>query len=187
MRLPKLTYDQLSAEQKTVWDEIVAGPRGKVHGPFFAWLHSPELLSRGQALGLYARFQSSLPQRLSELCILLTAAHWKAAGEWIDHAPIARDLGIDAVALEALRRGEPARFKLEDEMAVYDMARELLATHELSDASYERATRVLGPRGVLDVIAVLGYYGLIAMTLKAFKMGPEAGTADPFADRVARG
>ena len=181
MRLPKLTYDELTPAQKSAWDEVVAGPRKKMHGPFFAWLHSHELLSRGQALGLYARFQSGLPQRLSELCILITSAHWKAAGEWVDHAPIARELGVDADALEALRTGKPAKFKKDDEAAVYALAQELLKTHEVSDTTYKRANDVLGQKGVLDIVAVLGYYGLIAMTLKAFKMQPE-GVADPFAD-----
>src|SRR5690348_13699965 len=88
MRLAELAYEQLSPEQRAVWDEVVARPRKKMHGPFFIWLHSPELFSRGEKLGLYARFQSSLPQRLSELCILIMASHWRASGEWIDHARI---------------------------------------------------------------------------------------------------
>lgn len=183
MRVPKLSYDELSPDQKVVWDEIVAGPRGKVHGPFFVWLHSPELLSRGQALGVYARYQSGLPQRLSELCILITSAHWKASGEWIDHCHIAQGLGVDAGALEALRTGRPARFTAPDEIAVYELAQELLTTRAVSDASYKRATDVLGMQGVLNVIAVLGYYGLIAMTLKTFMQPPE-GARDPFADVV---
>lgn len=181
MRVPKLSYEDLSPEQTAVWDEIVAGPRGKVHGPFFVWLHSPELLSRGQALGLYARYQSGLPQRLSELCILITAAHWRAASEWIDHAHIATGLGVDAAALEALRTGKPATFKAPDEVAVYELAQELLHTRAVSDDSYKRAIDVLGQPGVLNVIAVLGYYGLIAMTLKTFMPQP-VGTPDPFAD-----
>lgn len=181
MRLAKLTYEQLTPEQKASWDEVVAGPRKKMHGPFFIWLHSPELLSRGQKLGLYARYQSSLPQRLSELCILMIAAHWKAAGEWVDHAPIARELGVDPDALEALRRGQPARFKSADEAAAYELAQELLNTRDVSDATYARAKGVLGERGVLDLIAVLGYYGLIAMSMKTFALRPE-GAADPFAD-----
>jgi 4-carboxymuconolactone decarboxylase len=181
MRLPKLTYEQLTPEQKVSWDEVVAGPRKKMHGPFFIWLHSPELLSRGQKLGLYARYQSGLPQRLSELCILMMAAHWKAAGEWVDHAPIARQLGVDADALEALRKGQPAKFKSADEAAAYDLAQELLNTRDVSDATYARAKSVLGERGVLDIIAVLGYYGLIAMSMKTFALKPE-GAADPFAD-----
>jgi len=181
MRLPKLPYEQLTPEQKVSWDEVVAGPRKKMHGPFFIWLHSPELLSRGQKLGLYARYQSGLPQRLSELCILMMAAHWKAAGEWVDHAPIARQLGVDADALEALRKGQPAKFKSADEAAAYDLAQELLNTRDVSDATYARAKSVLGERGVLDIIAVLGYYGLIAMSMKTFALKPE-GAADPFAD-----
>ena len=181
MRLTKLSYDQLTPAQKLAWDEVVAGPRKKMHGPFFIWLHSPELLSRGEKLGLYARFQSSLPQRLSELCILMTAAHWKAAGEWVDHAPIARDLGVDAEALEALRKGQPARFKSADEMATYELAQELLNKRDVSDATYARVKAVLGERGILDLVAVLGYYGLIAMSMKAFALKPE-GVADPFND-----
>ena len=181
MRLAKLSYDQLTPEQRLAWDEVVAGPRKKMHGPFFIWLHSPELLSRGQKLGLYARYQSSLPQRLSELCILMMAAHWKAAGEWVDHAPIARDLGVDAEALEALRKGLPARFKNADEMAAYDLGQELLNKRDVSDATYARVKAVLGERGILDLIAVLGYYGLIAMSMKAFALKPD-GVADPFTE-----
>lgn len=182
MRLPQLTYDQLTPEQKTIWDEVVAGPRKKMHGPFFIWLHSPELLSRGEKLGLYARFHSSLPPRLSELCILMMASHWKASGEWIDHAPIAAGLGVDATALENLRQGKPATFKQDDEIATYELAQELLNTREVSDATYDKAKAALGERGVLDVVAVLGYYSFIAMSMKAFKMMPVG--ADPFADRA---
>ena len=181
MRLAKLSYEQLSPEQKAVWDEVVAGPRKKMHGPFFIWLHSPELLSRGQRLGLYARFESNLPQRLSELCILIMAAHWKASGEWIDHAPIARELGIDATALEAVLKGQPAKFKQNDEVVTYEFAQELLQTRDVSDLTYQRAKDVLGERGVIDVVAVLGYYSMIVMSMKAFAMKPED-EVDPFAE-----
>jgi 4-carboxymuconolactone decarboxylase len=179
MRLAKLSYDELSPQQKAAWDEVVAGPRKKMHGPFFIWLHSPELLSRGEKLGLYARFQSSLPQRLSELCILMIAAHWKAAGEWVDHAPIARELGVDSHALEALRKGLPAEFKNSDERAAYDLAQELLNKRDVSDATYARIKAVLGERAILDLVAVLGYYSLIAMSMKTFALQAE-GAADPF-------
>lgn len=184
MRLAKLSYEQLSPEQKAIWDEIVAGPRKKMHGPFFIWLHSPELLSRGEKLGLYARFQSSLPQRLSELCILIMASHWTASGEWIDHEPIARSLGVDAKALENLRKGLPAKFTQTDEAVTYNFAQELLNTHAVSDATYAAAKAVLGERGLLDVTAVLGYYSFIAMSMKAFAMKPKGVQSDPFQDRI---
>ncbi len=180
MRLAKLSYDQLSPEQKVAWDQVVEGPRKKMHGPFFIWLHSPDLLQRGQNLGLYARFQSSLPPRLSELCILMMASHWKASGEWIDHEPIARGFGVDAAALENLRQGKPAKFGKPDEIAAYEFAQELLNKRDVSDATYARTKAVLGERGMLDVVAVLGYYSFIAMSMKAFAQKPE-GVPDPFA------
>lgn len=182
MRLAKLSYEQLSDAQKVAWDAVVSGPRKKMHGPFFIWLHSAELLSRGEKLGLYARFHSSLPPRLSELCILIMASHWKCAGEWVDHEPIARSQGVDAQALDALRRGQPAKFSQADEVAIYELAQELLNRREVSDATYDKAKAALGERGVLDVVAVLGYYSLIAMSMKTFAQMPE-GAADPFADR----
>src|SRR3974377_1141067 len=124
MRLAKLSYDELSPQQKAAWDNVVAGPRKKMHGPFFIWLHSPELLSRGEKLGLYARFQSSLPQRLSEVCILMISAHGKAPGEGGEHAPIARELGLESHALESLRKGLPAEIKNSEERAAYELAQE---------------------------------------------------------------
>lgn len=180
MRLEKLAYDDLSADQKKVWDDVVSGPRKKMHGPFFIWLHSPELLSRGQNLGLYARFHSSLPPRLSELCILIMASHWQCAGEWIDHEPIAREQGVDRDALESLRVGRPATFKREDEQAAYELAQQLLHTRKVSDDCYAKARNILGERGMLDVVAVLGYFSMIDMSMKTFDMRPGAGEVDPF-------
>ncbi len=102
-------------------------------------------------------------------------------GEWIDHHPIAREHGVDAQALENLRGAGPRCSKASDEAAMYAFAQELLTTHEVSDATYARAHSVLGERGVLDVVAILGYYSMIAMSMKAFAMVPEPGVANPFA------
>ena len=112
---------------------------------------------------------------------MIIAAHWQAAGERVDHAPIARDLGVDTDALEALRQGLPARFKKADEAATYELAQELLNSRNVSDATYARVKAVLGERGILDVVAVLGYYSLIAMSMKAFALRPDGGS-NPFAE-----
>jgi 4-carboxymuconolactone decarboxylase len=74
-RVPDLDPEKLSPEQRKVYDAIVAGPRGRVVGPLRVWLQSPELADRAQALGAFCRFGTSLPPRLSELAILVTAAH----------------------------------------------------------------------------------------------------------------
>ena len=102
------------------------GPRGKVVGPLKVWLNNPGLAEHAQALGAYARFNSSLPPRLSELAICVTGAFWKANFEWFAHAPMAIKAGIDPAAIEAIRIGATPKLTKSDEQAIYDFAIELI-------------------------------------------------------------
>jgi len=180
-RLPDLTPDTMTAEQRRVHDMIASGPRGRVEGPLYSWLHAPGLAERAQELGAYCRYGSSLPPRLSELAILVTAEYWRAGFEWYAHAPIALKGGLPAGVIEAIRTGTAPAFAQEDERVTYDYARELLRTRAVSDATAARAHKVLGNTGVVDLVGVLGYYGLISMTIKGFRVPLPAGEPDPFA------
>jgi 4-carboxymuconolactone decarboxylase len=180
LRIPELSLDRLTPEQREVHDAIVAGPRGKVQGPLQIWLHSPKLAVRAQELGAFCRYHTSLPKRLSELAILVTGAHWKAGFEWFVHAPEGIKAGLDAVAVDAIRDGTRPSLARTDEAAVYDFARELLETHRVSDATYERAVAELGIVGVVELVGILGYYGLICMTICAFRVPVPAGEVEPF-------
>lgn len=182
MRIAEQPYDKLSAEQKAVYDKIVAGVRGKVHGPFRALLHRPLLLDRVQELGLYCRFNSGLEPRLSELAILVMSAFWGVSGEWHDHYQNAVDLGVSPEALEAVRTRRPATFTSPDEQALYDFATELNTAHEVTDETYARAVEALGEDCVMDMVGVLGYYSLISMVLKVYKVPLPEGVKDPLAD-----
>ena len=179
MRVRKLEYEDLTPEQKAVWDEIVAGPRGRVYGPHTIWLHRAKLLSVGQAVVLYCRYNSGLPARLSELAILVMSVFWSVGNEWHDHAPNALRLGVDRTALEALRTGKRPQFGKEDEQALFEFADELNRTHDISDATYQATVAVLGQDLVIDLVGVLGYYSWISMTIKAFRLPLPDGAADP--------
>jgi len=181
-RVPELEPDKLSPEQRKVYDAILSGPRGVVQGPLKVWLQSPDLAGRAQALGAFCRFGSSLPPLLSELAIITMGAFWKAGFEWYAHAPIAIKAGIDSAAVEAIRMGKPPKLAKPDEQAVYDFTRELLDTHKVSDATYGRAIDQLGLKGVVDLVGILGYYGLISMTIKAFEVPVPPGAKEPFSD-----
>ena len=180
-REPALDVESMSGEQRRVYDAIAAGPRGAVRGPLAVWLQSPGLAGRAQELGAYCRYGSSLPPRLSELAILVTGAHWRAGYEWSVHAPIARDAGLSEAAVEAIRRNETPAFAREDERIVHRFAVEMLTAHEVCDETWARAQAVLGVRCVVDLVGVLGYYGLVSMTIKSFRIALPDGAADPFA------
>jgi 4-carboxymuconolactone decarboxylase len=180
-RIPDIVPAELDTAQKRVYDAIVSGPRGVVEGPLRVWLNSPELADRAQALGAFCRYHTQLEPRLSELAILVTGAFWKAGFEWHVHAPIGIAAGLDAAAVEAIRTGATPHFAKDDEAAVYAFARELLTERRISEATYRQAEAVLGNRRLVDLIGILGYYGLISMTIVAFEVAVPAGAAEPFA------
>ncbi|HLN08775.1 MAG TPA: carboxymuconolactone decarboxylase family protein [Xanthobacteraceae bacterium] len=180
-RVPDLDPATLSPEQRKVYEAILSGPRGRVVGPLRVWLQSAELADRAQALGAFCRFGTGLPARLSELAILVTGAHWQAGFEWHAHAPIGLSAGLDAAAIEAIRVGKTPSFTKSDEAAVYGFAKELLDTRRVSDASYRRAVAELGQKSVIELVGILGYYGLISMTINAFEVPLPEGAPQPFA------
>ena len=180
-RIPDLDPAAMTPEQRRVHDMIASGPRGLVQGPLRVWLHSPALAERAQALGAFCRYGSSLPPRLSELAILITGAFWQAGFEWHVHAPIAIKAGIDPAVAAAIRTGATPVFAQEDEAAVHQFATELLRTRTVTEAGFARVRAALGDEGVVDLVAVLGYYGFISMTINAFAVPLPEGAADPFA------
>jgi 4-carboxymuconolactone decarboxylase len=180
-RLPDLRYEDMSAEQQRVHDEIAAGPRGKVEGPLKVWLHAPKLATHAQKLGAHARFQSLLPPPLSELAILVTAATWRADFEWYAHARLAREAGIEDAVIEAIRRGEKPSLADPKARAVYAVSRELHRRRSLSDETYALAEAALGRAALVDLVGILGYYTLVSMTLNAFRV-PTPDGSRPFED-----
>jgi 4-carboxymuconolactone decarboxylase len=169
-RLPPLKPDELSPEQRRIYDAIASGPRGGVRGPFLALLHVPELADRIQRLGEYLRFNTGFAPRLSELAILLTARRYNCRYEWQAHEPHAQKGGLAQDVIDAIRqRRRPATLQ-QDEAAVYDYATELLHAGEVSEAAYRRVVDAFGTRGAVELTGLIGYYTMIAMTLLAHEV-----------------
>jgi 4-carboxymuconolactone decarboxylase len=136
-----------------------------LRGPFNALLRSPELADRAQKVGEYIRYNSSLPPRLNEFAILITAREWGSEYEWHAHHPLALKGGLDPAIAAAVAEGrEPPAMK-PDEAVLYRFCRELLATRGVSDDTFEAAKAAFGERGVIDLVGVTGYYGLVSMIL----------------------
>ena len=180
-RLAPLDLERLTPEQKEVADAIRNGPRGGMRGPFEAWLRAPGLADTAQKLGAYSRFGTSLPGDINELAILLTGRHWKAQFEFWAHARLALQAGLDPAIIEAIRTGEEPPFTRDMERVVHAVVTEYFETNRLSGATYATAIEVLGERGLVDLIGVVGYYGLVSMTLNIFEVEVPAGEREPLA------
>ena len=179
-RFPDIPRDQLTEAQKEVSDAIASGPRGGVRGPFGPLLRSPELTDRVQKLGEYLRFNSSLSPRLNEMAILINARFWESKYEWYAHKPLAVKGGlVESIAEELAQNKRPSNMKADEEV-VYDVCIALHKLHFVDDALFKRAIDLLGERGVIDLIAVSGYYTLISMVLNVAGTSLPAGASSPW-------
>jgi len=164
-RFPGLALDQMTPDQKKVAEAIMSGPRKSLSGPFNAWLRSPELADRLQRVGEYVRFNTSLPPRLNEFAILITAREWTAQYEWYAHRPLALKAGLDPRTADDLAAGKRPAAMQDDEAIIYDFCVQLHRRKNVDDATFKAALEKLGEKGVIDLIGVTGYYDVVSMTL----------------------
>ncbi|HEX5049676.1 MAG TPA: carboxymuconolactone decarboxylase family protein [Gammaproteobacteria bacterium] len=164
-RFPPLTWDQMNDAQRTMTQNVLNGKRASLGGPFNVLMRSPEMGDIAQKLGEYARFSPAMPPKLRELAIILTARHWTAQYEWYAHRQAAAREGLRDDVIKSIAARERPKNLDHDEQAVYDFATELLETKTVSDATFKRAHDLLGDQGVVDTIAVMGYYQMVSMLL----------------------
>ena len=179
-RMPEISLDKMTPDQRAVADAIMSGPRKRMSGPFNTWLRSPVLADRLQKVGEYVRFDTSLDKRLNEMAILMTAQHWGSQYEWYAHAPLAIKAGLDPAIVTALGAGKKPDNMKDDEVVVWEFTTQLRRDRNVDDAIYGKALERFGERGIMDLIAVNGYYDVVSMTLNVARVGPPAGEALPF-------
>lgn len=175
-RFKLIPVENLTPEQRRLYDAVRSGPRAKLAnssaskpgplgGPFNVWLRSPGIGDCVQKLGEEIRFRSSLPSKLNEMAIMITARFWTSQYEWFAHCKLALDAGLDpAVAKDIAENRRPSKMD-EGEAIVYDFSKELHEKQGVGDANYNRALQRFGERGVFDLIAVNGFYSLVSMCL----------------------
>ena len=168
-RLKNLKPEHMTERQKELYDRIAA-KRGAVRGPFNAWLYSPELCDRVEALGKFVRYDASFPMIVREIVVLVIARHFKAQYMWQAHARIAVKEGVAQAVVDAIGTNRLPPLADTGEKAGYRYARELLETHQVSDETVEAARKAFGETGVVELTAFVGNFTMVAMALNAFQV-----------------
>jgi 4-carboxymuconolactone decarboxylase len=164
-RFKPLTYDQLTPEQKTMVGNLMGGERGGLGGPFNVLLRSPEMGDMAQKLGAQLRFHSTLPPKLRELAIIITARYWSAQYEWYAHRRFALEVGVTPAIADAIAAGKRPPSLEPDEEIVYNFCNELLNTKQVSDGTFKAAIDKFGERTVVEMTALVGYYNFVSLIL----------------------
>ena len=184
-RLQRKTLDELTEEQKEVFDEIVANRPvkpvdGHIGGPFDIWLRNPVLGKQLVGLGSFFRFNTSVERRYIELAILVTGQFWQAQFEWFAHEPMARKAGVPEDVIEAIKIGSQPTLTDAGDSACYALASELHTTKKISSATFDEAVSQFGETGVAELIGLCGFYSMVSMTLNGFDVELPDGADYPF-------
>jgi 4-carboxymuconolactone decarboxylase len=164
-RFKPLTWDEMTPAQKTMVEHLFAGPRGGANGPFNVLLRSPEMGDIAQSFGASMRFNSSIPPRLNEMAIIITARYWTSQYEWYAHHRAALAAGLAPASADAIAAGKRPAGMQKDEEVVYTFCTELLNTKHVSDATFAATKAAFGERGVVDLIGVMSWYQMVSMLL----------------------
>lgn len=164
-RFKPLTYSELDPEQKTLIEHLLSGERGTTTGPFNVLLRSPEMGDLAQHLGTYIRFKTTVPIKLNEFAILITARALNVQYEWAAHRKAALKEGLSPAIIQAVAVGKRPTSMQPDEAIVYNFATELVRTHHVSDPTFHAAVDKFGEKTVVDLMATIGYYHFVSFFL----------------------
>lgn len=165
-----------------MYQTIVSGPRsggafalvdddGALTGPFNAMVHAPELGLPLQELGAALRYRTNLGTRAREIAILVVAAHWHSEFEQYAHEAAGRRCGLSEQEISSLRTGDPLVLSDPVEQAVANAARALVRDQDLNEDDYAAAQAVLGDAALVELTTLIGYYALLALQLRVFRVG----------------
>jgi 4-carboxymuconolactone decarboxylase len=184
-RLPLVGQEDLDAEQKALWDYLLKGPRAAslsgpikyLPGPFNPWMQIPSFGKLAAEMGERLRFRSVLPGKLRELAILTAGAHWKAEFEFCAHARAARAEGLPDSVINALQAGTAVPYEDDLQRLVHNAAKDLVETGRPRGNAAEELADKLGWPSVVELVALVGFYGMVSFTLNAFDVALPDGVA----------
>lgn len=182
-RLRALQPEGLAPAQAELYAAITGGPRGadrshspvtdaagRLLGPFNAMLFNPDLGDPMQALGAAIRYRTSLSDAQREMAILVVAAELDSAFEWFAHKALARAAGVADTTIAAIAE---TRVPIELEggdAAVYRGARALVGDGDLTNDQFSELAVELGEIGCVELVMLVGYYRMLALMLRAFRV-----------------
>ena len=174
-RFKTISPEHWTDAQRRVAEALAKSPRGSVRGPYVPLIYSPELADRMRHLGDFIRFEGVLPPRLREIVIYTVARHWSVEFMFAVHRQMAAEFGIEPAIVDAIAHGRRPLTLSPPEEAAYDAARDLLRTARIGDATFAALRQHFDERGVIELVAFVGYYTSLAMVLNTAGIEPPPG------------
>lgn len=171
-RLPAATRENVPETMRAAFDELAKSYGGvPPYGPRSVMIHVPKAHQLMNAVNGYLRNESSLPKKLQELTMLVTAREWDCQYIWNAHAASGRASGLSDALVDALRDRKELPRIADDEAAVVRYAQEYFRTHRVSPGTFQLALEQLGARGVVELGLTIGNYSTLALLINTCDVG----------------
>jgi 4-carboxymuconolactone decarboxylase len=156
----------------------LTGPDGSVLNIFGTLAHHPDLLRRWLVFAGHVLSKSTLPARERELLILRTGWRCRSRYEFGQHVVIGLAAGLTDAEIDAVQAGPDDASWSADDRVLLRAADELHDDSGLSDETWSALTARWTTEQVLDLIATVGNYHLVAMFLNSTRVELDAGVPD---------
>lgn len=182
MRLPLIAPQDLTAEQKPLYDNMRQGIAGHFNafiaqredgalmGPWNPWLQEPVIGKAIWDLTLAMTAKAVLPDPVRQVAILVVGARYKAAYEIYAHIAVAEREGMTAQRLATLTAEIKPTDLDEQESVAYDVAYCLSRGGVLPEPLYRLGVDTFGQHGMNELIYLVGLYALVSVTLNGFNV-----------------
>jgi 4-carboxymuconolactone decarboxylase len=176
-RIKLIDRAEMNAEQARVYDAAKAAgsPLG---GPYYAYIRLPKLFEAAQ--NLRACLASGLLSRREQQVVNLTVArHWNARYPWYAQVRASLAAGIEQAVIDTINAGKTPDLADARERTCFAVAREMLTSKGLSDATYAAAEKTMGEEALVALVAMTGSFSMTCMTAATFDIEAPADNQTP--------
>jgi hypothetical protein len=182
MRLPLIAPNELTPEQKGLYDDMRKGissnfnafkavqEDGALMGPWNPWLHEPGIGKAIWELTLAMTANATLPDNVRQIVILVVGARFDAAYEIYAHIAVAEHEGMRPERLATLVADLKPSDLSADESVAFDVAYKLIRGGVLPEPLYRLAVATFGQHGTNEMIYLVGLYSMVSTTLNGFNV-----------------
>ena len=115
-----------------------------------------------------------LDSKLREMAICRTAKLTRSIYEWTQHAPAAIYAGVTPEQVEALENWRSAKCFNELERLVLQFTDEVTTNVKGKPETLEALKKYLSPREIIELIMIIGFWGMVARFLETTEVELEA-------------
>jgi alkylhydroperoxidase family enzyme len=177
--MARLDYPDLDNAEPAVHDAVEQIRQlrgGRLLNLYRMQLHNPAVTVGWLELGTAVRFNAELDGQTRELAICCVARATGSEYEWRPHRRLAFEQGITESQLDHIERWREADVFDARQRAVLAFTEALTRSVAVDDATFDALREHFPQRQIVELVATIGYYNMVARFLVGLQIDLEPGS-----------